>query len=114
MRDKGIIVLEDKATNTGENVVLAREKLNGLGIEEILLIGKISSKRRYVMTVKKQWPEIRRVCCHGVNYFSCGENQWWEDREFRRRVISECRRISLYIDKNFISEISIIDGIVVE
>jgi len=66
------------------------------------------------MTVKKQWPEIKRVCCHGVNYFACGENQWWEDREFRRRVISECRRIPLSIDKNFISEISIIDGIVVE
>jgi DUF218 domain len=110
---RDIIVLEDKATNTGENVIFARDKLNGHTIEEILLIGKISSKRRYVMTVKKQWPEIRRICCHGVNYFSCGKNQWWKDDEFRRRVISEYRRIPSYIDKDFISEISITDGIVV-
>jgi hypothetical protein len=61
--------------NTGENVIFAREKLKGLSIEEILLIGKISSKRRYVMTVRKQWPEIRKICCLGVSYFSCGENQ---------------------------------------
>jgi hypothetical protein len=111
---KDIIVLEDKATNTGENVIFARDKLNGHAIEEILLIGKISSKRRYVMTVKKHWPEIRKICCHGVNYFSCGENQWWKDEEFRRRVISECRRIPSYIDKDFISEISIVDGIVID
>jgi uncharacterized SAM-binding protein YcdF (DUF218 family) len=107
------IVLEDKATNSGENVLFSRAKVRDLDITEILLIGKISSKRRYIMTVRKQWPEIRRICCYGVNYFSCAEEYWWKDREFRKRVISECRKIRSYIQKEFISDISIIDGVVV-
>ena len=93
------IVLEDKATNSGENVLFSRAKVRDLDITEILLTGKISSKRRYIMTVRKQWPEIRRICCYGVNYFSCAEEYWWKDREFRKRVISECRKIRSYIQK---------------
>jgi len=65
-----------------------------------------------VMTVRKQWPEIRRICCYGVNYFSCTEEYWWKDREFRNRVICECRKIRSYIEKQFISDISIVDGVV--
>ena len=73
------IILEDEAANTGENVLFSRAKARDLDITEILLIGKISSKRRYIMTVRKQWPEIRRICCYGVNYFSCAEEYWWKD-----------------------------------
>ena len=109
---KDVIILEEESKNTGENVTFCREQVKHLGIEEVLLIGKISSKRRYVMTVKKNWPEIKRVCCHGVNYFTHHENLWWKDEEFRRRVISECRKIPSYLASGFISEISIIDGVV--
>jgi uncharacterized SAM-binding protein YcdF (DUF218 family) len=109
---KKALILEGKAINSGQNVAFAREQVKDLGISELLLIGKISSKRRYVMTVRKQWPEIRRICCYGVNYFSCAEEYWWKDREFRNRVICECRKIRSYIEKQFISDISIVDGVV--
>lgn len=98
--------------NTGQNVVFTREILKDYAVEELLLIGKISSKRRYIMTVRKQWPEISRICCHGVNYFSVLTNQWWRDREFGHRVLSEYRKVSDYIQRGFISEVRIIDGIV--
>jgi uncharacterized SAM-binding protein YcdF (DUF218 family) len=107
------IVLEDKATHTGDNVRFSRKMVRDLDIEEILLIGKVSSKRRYVMTVRKQWPEIQRMCCHGVNYFSCEESHWWKDAEFRKRVISECRKIPSYIENNMISEVTIVDGVII-
>jgi uncharacterized SAM-binding protein YcdF (DUF218 family) len=106
-----IITLEETATNTSENVIFSRAQIRALNITEILLIGKISSKRRYIMTVKKQWPEITRVCCHGVNYFRCDEKHWWKDAEFRTRVLSECRKIRSYLAKDFISEVSIVNGI---
>ena len=109
---ENLLVLEHKATNTGQNVAFTREQVAALGITELLLIGKISSKRRYMMTIRKQWPEIRKLCCHGVNYFSCPAQRWWKDGEFRRRVISEHRKIASYIDKGFISEISISNGVV--
>jgi uncharacterized SAM-binding protein YcdF (DUF218 family) len=106
------MLLEDKAMNTGENVVFSRERARNLCITELLLVGKICSKRRYTMTVRKQWPEIRRVCCYGVNYFSSSVEQWWKDREFRTTVISEYRKIPNYLEKGFISDISIVDGVV--
>ena len=106
------MLIEDKATNTGENVTFSREKARDFAITDLLLIGKISSKRRYIMTVRKQWPEITKVCCHGVNHFSYPIDQWWKDREFRTRVLSEYRKIPRYLEKGFISEVSIVDGIV--
>ena|ERR1700683_1524639 len=109
---KDIIILEDKAMNTVENVVFSRDKMKGFDLRELLLIGKLSSKRRYIMTVKRQWPEIGRVCCHGVNYFSSDEAHWWKDGEFRRRVLSECRKLCTYVEKDLISDVSIVDGVV--
>jgi hypothetical protein len=109
---ENVLRLEDKAMHTGQNVVLTRQEIKGFGIEELLLIGKISSKRRYIMTVRQQWPEIARVCCHGVNYFSVSTHQWWKDQEFRVRVLSECRKIPTYIKRGFISEVRIVNGVV--
>jgi uncharacterized SAM-binding protein YcdF (DUF218 family) len=107
-----IVILEDRAMNTGQNVIFTREKINAFAVEDLLLIGKISSKRRYIMTVRKQWPEIGRVCCHGVNYFSVPTHQWWKDQEFRGRVLSEYRKLSSYLEKGFISEVRIVNGVV--
>jgi len=109
-----IILIENEATNTAENVIFVRKQFRALSIHDLLLIGKICSKRRYAMTVRKHWPEIERICCYGVNYFSSHENQWWRDREFRQRVISECRKIPAYIERGFISEIEIVDGYIVD
>lgn len=109
---KDVMLLEDKAMNTGQNVVLSREMMKDFAITELLLIGKISSKRRYIMTVRKQWPEIARICCHGVNYFSVPIHRWWKDPEFRARVLSECRKVSSYIRRGFISDVRIVDGVV--
>ena len=66
----GSMVVEEKAMNTGQNVAFTREIVGDIAIKKLFLIGKIASKRRYLMTVRKQWPEITNVCCHGVNYFS--------------------------------------------
>jgi uncharacterized SAM-binding protein YcdF (DUF218 family) len=107
-----VMILEHKAVNTGENVAFSRDLIGELKLEGLLLIGKVSSKRRYIMTVRKQWPEVRKICCHGVNYFSSPEALWWKDREFRCRVISEYRKIPIYIEKGFVSEVSIANGVV--
>jgi len=106
-----VMLIEDKAMNTGQNVTFTREKTRDLGITDLLLIGKVCSKR-YIMTVRKQWPEVRKICCHGVNYFSYSTEQWWKDREFRTRVISEYKKIPRYIEQGFISDVSIVNGIV--
>jgi len=110
---KTIMILEDHARNTCENVVFSRSKIGNASLTDILLVGKMSSARRYIMTVRKQWPEIRHICCHRVNYSGCDEKRWWEDAEFRKRIISECRKIPAYLAKGYIQEIEIVNGVVI-
>jgi len=59
IREK-FLILEDRAANTGQNVSFSREQVKDLGIKELLLIGKISSKRRYVMVRGKVVSAFRR------------------------------------------------------
>ena len=37
-----MMLIEDKATNTGQNVTFTREKVKEFGVTDLLLIGKIS------------------------------------------------------------------------
>ncbi len=58
------LILEKAATNTGENVIfsrrLAEEALKNDRIERLLVIGKVCSMRRYLMTLERHWPQPRR------------------------------------------------------
>ena len=53
------ILIEDKSTNTGENVRFTYDLLRGKGVEvdTILLVQKPYMERRTYATFKKQWPD---------------------------------------------------------
>jgi uncharacterized SAM-binding protein YcdF (DUF218 family) len=103
------IVTECASTNTGENVVFARQMMDDT-LHDIFLIGKIYAKRRCAMTVKAQWNSIERVACYGINYFDVPRTQWWKSRPLRAYVMSELRKIPRYLQLGYISEIVIRDG----
>ena len=52
------IILEDRATNTGENVRLTYEllKSRGISLSSVLLVHKPYMERRTYATFEKQWP----------------------------------------------------------
>lgn len=54
------IVVESEATNTGANIVLARQALaaHGLRVVSGLLVCKPYMRRRAYATAAKQWPEV--------------------------------------------------------
>ncbi|MBP6945545.1 YdcF family protein [Patescibacteria group bacterium] len=54
------ILIENRSTNTGENIRLTRELLKekGLEIESLILIQKPYMERRTYATYKKEWPEL--------------------------------------------------------
>jgi len=58
------ILVEPKATNTGQNVTLSREVLakSGVEVESLLLISKPYMERRSYATCRKLWPEAEIVC----------------------------------------------------
>lgn len=101
------IIIEDRATNTLENVVFSRELLAAQGIkpDTLVLIGKICSIRRYMMTVAKQWPEIETMGKRAVNYFDAGRDDWHRDETFRKRVFGELDRIAVYQEKGDITDV---------
>ena len=103
-----ILILETQATNTGENVILGRRAVArhiDLGsIDSVLVIGKVCAMRRNLMTLARHWPQVAVSAC-AVNYFGQPAERWHEHAEFRARVLSEFRKIPLYLRQDFISEL---------
>ncbi|HEX9173666.1 MAG TPA: YdcF family protein [Telluria sp.] len=103
------LILETAATNTGENVRFGRtrlaEVLDPAAIRSVVVIGKICSTRRYLMTLKRHWPGLRMSACP-VNYFGIAAERWHEHEEFRSRVLSEFDKIPRYLAAGFLEELN--------
>jgi uncharacterized SAM-binding protein YcdF (DUF218 family) len=102
------IILEENATNTGENVRNTRAMM-GRGMSDLFVIGKTYAKRRYAMTISAQWPEIRRVSCFDVNYFGIPKQDWYSHDEMRARVLNEFAKISEYVERGYLKEVQVKD-----
>ena len=104
------LILEHRAMNTGENVIFSKqliaETMPLSGINSVLVIGKICSMRRYLMTLERHWPEVIRFACP-INYFGVPKNRWFEQEEFRNRVLSEYAKIPQYVQQDFLRELRV-------
>jgi uncharacterized SAM-binding protein YcdF (DUF218 family) len=103
-----VLILETAATNTGENVQFGRarvaEVMDPAAICSVLVIGKICSTRRYLMTLQRHWPGLAMSVCP-VNYFGVPLDRWHEHAEFRRRVLDEFDKIPRYLAAGFLQEL---------
>ncbi|KEI44097.1 YdcF family protein [Saccharopolyspora rectivirgula] len=97
------ILVEPRATNTGENIEFSKELLCRRlpGITSIMLICRPYHQRRAYATAKKHWPEVR---------ITCSSQQVRLDEYLRRigdvdRVISmlvgETQRVIRYAERGF-------------
>lgn len=106
------LILENAATNTGQNVIFGLTKLAEAmdisSIKSVLVIGKICSMRRYFMTLERHWPGLRLSSC-GVNYCGVPADSWYENDEFMARVMNEFIKIPRYLRQDFLSEITGLD-----
>lgn len=104
-----VLILETEATNTGENVIFSRDKVAatvGLQtVQSLLVVGKICSLRRYMMTLERHWPAPKRFACP-INYFGTHKDRWYEHEEFRNRVLSEFKKIPEYLRADYLREIA--------
>ena len=108
------ILCERASTNTGENVEKALPLIEaeyGLGnIASLIAVGKISSSRRYLMTLKRHWPAARRMLLP-VNWFGVPAERWWESEPFRVRVLREWEKIPRYLAQDYLRELDSGDGL---
>ncbi|GAB3809979.1 ElyC/SanA/YdcF family protein [Kribbella italica] len=58
------IIVEPAATNTGENITLARAALaeQQVSIATVILVSRPYQQRRAFATCRKLWPEVRPIC----------------------------------------------------
>ena len=112
--DAAAVICERASANTGENVTMAMPLIDremGLdNIHSLIAVGKISSSRRFLMTLKRHWPGPKRMLLP-VNYFTAPAECWWEDEAFRMRVMREWNKIPGYIERGFLTELDESDGL---
>ncbi|TDD59330.1 YdcF family protein [Kribbella antibiotica] len=56
------VLIEPRATNTGQNIAFTRELLAAEPIESVLLISKPYMERRAFATCQKLWPDVEVTC----------------------------------------------------
>jgi uncharacterized SAM-binding protein YcdF (DUF218 family) len=102
-----IILREDRAMNTGENVIFSLPVIDAaLGLKNIrsvICLGNSWTARRYPMTLHRHWPEVEKMLVT-VDSFKTPRALWHTDPEFSRRMLSEWDKIEPYKAKGFIAE----------
>jgi len=102
-----IILREDRAMNTGENVIFSLPIIDaalGLAnIASVICLGNSWTARRYPMTLHRHWPEVEKMLVM-VDSFATPRALWHTDPEFRRRMLCEWDKIEPYKAKDFIAD----------
>ena len=101
-----IVLTEDQATNTGENVIFSlpiRDAQLGLSnIRSLIAIGKLCTSRRYLMTLQRHWPTVEKMLV-AINWFGVSQHEWHLHPLSRSRVIGEYAKIAPYLERGFIA-----------
>ena len=104
---KNKIIIENEASNTGENISNTKNLLNKLNLypSSFLIVDKPYRERRTFATLKKQWPEIDFIITsppysYGeyCDFYSHGEIS---KDEFISIMVGDLQRIDLYGKNGF-------------
>ncbi|MFZ3032929.1 MAG: YdcF family protein [Parvibaculum sp.] len=106
----GAILVEECATNTGENVEFSLPVIDhALGlpnVRSLIAVGKFRTSRRYLMTLQKHWPEVKKMLVP-VHYHDVEPSRWMDHPELCDAVIAEWERLVPYFKKGFIHEVDL-------
>ncbi len=97
------ILVEPKATNTGENIEFTRQLLieSGIRARSVLLISRPYQQRRAFATCKKRWPEVEVVCA--ARRLSLDEylGEIADPGRVLHMLVGDTQRITLYAERGF-------------
>lgn len=103
-----VILTEHAATNTGENVVFSlpilQSRLGLDNIKSVIALGKVCTSARYLMTLERHWPGVRKMLAP-VNYFPHPVEEWPRRPEMRAKVLAEWRKIEPYKAAGYIVDL---------
>ena len=97
------ILIENRSTNTGENIRFTRELLEKrkLDPQKFLLVQKPYMERRTYATFKKVWPEKQIVVTSPQISFEDYPNEEVSQHEVINIMVGDLQRIRLYPAKGF-------------
>lgn len=102
-----IILTEQRAANTGENVIFSLPiidaRIDRREIKSVIALGKHCTSVRYLMTLQRHWPEVRKMLAP-VGYYGHPVEDWHRHPKSRERVLSEWRKIEPYKQAGFIAD----------
>lgn len=97
------IMLEPRATNTGENIEYTRRLLLELGrqVRSVMLISRPYQQRRAYATARKVWPEVAVVCTSRAlspDEYVAGVG---DTAKMINMLVGDTQRITVYAAKGF-------------
>ncbi|MGW0829510.1 YdcF family protein [Streptomyces prunicolor] len=100
------ILLEPKATNTGQNIGFSREVLENVGIAvtTVLLISMPYMQRRAYATCRKLWPEAEPVCVSQPLSFDEYVTTHADEKQLIDMLMGDMERVMEYPKRGFAIE----------
>jgi uncharacterized SAM-binding protein YcdF (DUF218 family) len=100
-RDK--IIIENKSTNTGENIQFTKEILKKIGLDfnSFILIQKPYMERRTFATFKKNWPEKEFIVTSQPITFEDYPNNEISKEGVINIMVGDLQRIKVYPERGF-------------
>lgn len=97
------VLVEDRSTNTGENVRNTRALLRERGIEprQVIVVQKPYMERRAYATVRKQWPEVEVLVTSPQISFKEYPNADISKDEVIPIMLGDLQRIPIYAERGF-------------
>ncbi len=100
---KNKIIIENKSTNTGENIIFTKRLLKKLKLcpKSIILVQKPYMERRTYATFKKLWPKVKFYVTSPIITYEKYPNKEIFKREFLNVMIGDLQRIKIYPKMGF-------------
>ncbi|MBM3209223.1 YdcF family protein [Candidatus Shapirobacteria bacterium] len=97
------IIMEDKSSNTGENVEFTRELLgkNGITARTIIAVCKPDMERRTFATFRRLWPEVYVLVASPQISFEKYKSENVSRKELISIMVGDLQRIKEYPKKGF-------------
>ncbi|MEM7012908.1 MAG: YdcF family protein [Verrucomicrobiota bacterium] len=95
---KEAILIEPKATNTGDNVRLVRKLCDDRGIEaeKIILVAKPNMTRRGLATCQLHWPEVEVMCSSPETHFFDSPADGHTTKDVVNEIVGDLQRVIEY------------------
>lgn len=100
---QGKIIIENKSTNTGENISFTRDLLKerNLDFNSFILVQKPYMERRTYATFKKVWPEKEFIVTSPDISYDDYPNDGISKKEVINIMVGDLQRIKVYAEKGF-------------